>query len=47
MEEETETIDIGDLDLPGLEKACTTNNFDNIPVGQLKNLEEVLSRAER
>lgn len=47
MEEEIETIDIGDLDLPGLEKACTTNNFDNIRAGQLKNLEEVLSRAQR
>lgn len=47
MEEETEAIDIGDLDLQGLEKACTTNNFDNIPAGQLKNLEEVLSQAQR
>ena len=47
MEEETEAINIGDLDLPGLEKACTTNNFDNFPTGQLKNLEEVLSRAQR
>lgn len=47
MEEETETFDTGDLDLPTLEKACTTNNFDNIPAGQLKNLEEVLSRAQR
>jgi len=44
MEEETEVIHIGDLDLPGLENACTTNNLDNIPTGQLKNLEEVLSR---
>lgn len=47
MDEETDTIDIGDLDLPSLEKAFTTNNFDNIPAGQLKNLEEVLSRAQR
>lgn len=47
MEEETEAIDIGELDIPGLEKACTTNNFDNIPAGQLKNLEEVLSRAQQ
>lgn len=47
MEEETEAIDIGELDIPSLEKACTTNNFDNIPAGQLKNLEEVLSRVQR
>ena len=47
MDEETDKIDVGDLDLPSLEKACTTNNFDNIPAGQLKNLEEVLSRAQR
>lgn len=47
MEEETEAIYIRELDIPGLEKACTTNNFDNIPAGQLKNLEEVLSRAQR
>jgi len=47
MEEETEIIDIGDLDLPSLEKAYTTNNFDNIPTGQLKNLEEVLSQVQR
>lgn len=47
MEEETETIDIRDLDLPYLEKACNKNNFDNIPTRQLKNLEEILSRAQR
>ena len=47
MEEEMENIDIGDLDITGLETACTTNNFDNIPAGQLRNLEEVLSRAQR
>lgn len=47
LEKETEAIDIGDLDLRGLEKACTKNNFDNILAGQLKNLEEVLSQAQR
>ena len=47
MEEETEAIDIGELDIQGLELACTTNNFDNIPHGQLENLKEVLSRTQR
>lgn len=36
MEEERESIDIGELDIPGLEKACITNNFDNIPGDNLR-----------
>lgn len=47
MEEETKAIDIGELDIPGLEQACTTNNFENIPDRQLENLEAVLHRAQR
>ena len=35
------------MDIPSLEKACTTNNFDDIPMGQLENPEHVLSRAQR
>lgn len=47
MEEETTTIDIGELDIPGLEQTCNTNNFENIPKKQLENLEEVLNRVQR
>jgi len=46
MEEEPESIDIGDLDILGLEQACKTNNYDNIPERQLENLEVILSRAQ-
>lgn len=31
MEEELESIDIGYLDILGLEKACKTKNYDKIP----------------
>ena len=47
MEEEPESIDIGDLDILGLEQACKTNNYDNIPERQLENLEVILSRAQQ
>lgn len=47
MEEEYESIDIGDLDILGLEQACKTNNYGNIPERQLENLEVILSRAQQ
>ena len=47
MEEEPKSIDIGELDILGLEQACRTIFFDKIPDRQLENLEEVLSRAQR
>jgi len=36
MEEEPESIDIGDLDILGLEQACKTKNYDKIPERQLE-----------
>jgi len=47
MEEEPESIDIGDLDILGLEQACKTKNYDKILERQLENLEVILSRAQR
>lgn len=47
MEEEPESIDIGDLDILDLEQACKTKNYDKIPERQLENLEVILSRAQR
>lgn len=47
MEEETEAIYMGELDIPGLEQACITNNFENIPDRQVENLEEILNQAQR
>jgi len=39
MEEELESIDIGDLDILGLEQDCKTKSYDKIPKRQLDNLE--------
>lgn len=47
MEEEPESIDLGDLDIIGLEQVCKTKSYDKIPEGQLDNLEIILSRAQR
>lgn len=47
MEEESENIDIGELDILGLEKACKTRNFDQIPNRRVENLVEVLNRAKK
>lgn len=47
MEEEPENIDIGELDILGLEQACKTNNFDKIPDRQVDNLVEVLMQAQK
>lgn len=45
MKEDFETIDIGELDILGLEQACKTGNFDKIPDRQVDKLVEVLNRA--
>lgn len=47
MEEDPENIDIGELDILGLEQACKTGNFDKIPDQQVDNLVEVLNRAQK
>lgn len=47
MEEEPESIDIGDMYTLGLEQAYKTNNYDKIPERQLENLEVILSRAQQ
>lgn len=38
MEEDTESIYIGELDILGLEQACKTGNFDKIPDRQVDNM---------
>jgi len=47
MEEEPKRIDIGELEILGLEHACRTKFFNKIPDRQLENLEEVLSWEQR
>jgi len=46
MEEDLESLDIGDLDILGLEQACKTGNFEKIPEWQVDNLVEVLNKAQ-
>ena len=47
MEEEPESIDLGDLDILGLETACRQKDFSTIPPRQLESLEVVLARAQQ
>jgi len=47
MEEDGETIDIGELDILGLEQACKSGKFDKITDTQVDNLVEVLSKAQK
>lgn len=47
MEEDPENIDIGELDILGLEQACKSRKFDKIPDWQVDNLVEVLNRAQK
>lgn len=47
MEEDSETIDIGELDILGLEQACKTGNFYKIPEKQVDKLVEILNRAHK
>ncbi len=47
MDEDQEPLDIGELDIPGLEEACHTKIFERIPEQQVDNLVEVLSRAQK
>lgn len=47
MEEDQEPLDIGELDILGLEQACRTKNFEKIPEREVDNLVEVLTRAQK
>jgi len=47
MEEDSENIDIGELDLLGLEQACKSSKFGKITDTQVDNLVEVLSKAQK
>ena len=47
MEEDSENLDIGYLDILGLEQACKTGNFEKIPETQVDNLVAVLSQAQK
>ena len=47
MEEDPENIDIGELDILGLEQACKTGNFDKILDRQVDKLVEVLNHAHK
>ena len=47
MEEEPNSINIGDLDILGLEQDCKKKEYDKIPKRQLENLEVILSRARQ
>lgn len=47
MDEDTKAIDIGELDILGLELACKTGNFDKIPDIQVDNLVVVLNTTQK
>jgi len=47
MEEDPEPLDIGELDILGLEQACKTGKFEKIPKKQVDNLVEVLNKAQK
>lgn len=47
MEEDSESIDIGELDILGLEQACKSKSFDKIPDWEVSNLVEVLTQAQK
>lgn len=47
MDEDSEPIDIGELDILGLEQACKSGNFDKIPDKQVDNLVEILNKAQK
>ena len=47
MDEDQTLVDIGALDITGLEEACRTKNFEQIPEKEVDNLVEVLGRAQK
>lgn len=47
MEEDSESFDVGDLDLIGLEDACKKKEFDKILPHQIESLEVVLSKVHQ
>ena len=47
MEEDLEGIDLGELEILGLEEACRRKDFDNIKPHQIDKLEMVLTRAQQ
>lgn len=46
MDEESKTIDFGDLNLTGLEKAYKSKEYHTIPPREIDNLEEALLKAQ-
>ena len=47
MEEEPESIDMGELDIFGLEQACKKKEYDKITTRQIEILEVVLFWAQQ
>lgn len=47
MEEEPESIELGDLDILGLEDACRLKNYNTIRPNQIDSLAVVLARAQQ
>ena len=47
LEDETEMVDIGDLDIFTLEQACKKKDFDQISEKQIENLTAALARAQQ
>ena len=47
MEEDSEGLDLGDLDLIGLEDACKKKEFDKILPHQIESLEVLLSKGHQ
>ena len=47
MEEDSDGIELGDLEIIGLEDACKRKDFDKIKPHQIDTLAEVLSKAQQ
>ena len=47
MEEDVEKLELGDLDIIGLEDACKHQEFDKIKPHQIETLAKVLSKAQQ
>ena len=47
MEEEPESIDLGELEILALELSCHQRNYDKIPNRKIDSLEVVLSHAQQ
>ena len=47
MEEDSEGLELGELDILGLEDSCRRKDFDTINPHQIDKLEKVLSKAHQ